>query len=109
MAKKLFVGNLSWDTTDTSLSDLFSTIGQVISAKVITDKFSGRSRGFAFVEMANDDEADRAIAELNGKDLDNRQISVSEARPQERQNDNQGFRSHSGRDNQRRGDRRNNY
>lgn len=83
MAKKLFVGNLSWNTNDGSLQALFATVGTVSSAQVITDRYSGRSRGFGFVEMSSDEEADKAIAELNGKDLDGRQITVNEARPRE--------------------------
>ena len=83
MAKKLFIGNLSWNTKDDSLNALFATIGAVTSAQVVNDRYTGRSRGFGFVEMANDEEAERAIAELNGKDLDGRQITVSEARARE--------------------------
>jgi len=81
MAVKLFVGGLSWDTTDDSLRTFFATIGTVTSAKIITDKFSGKSRGFGFVEMGSDDEAKKAIAELNGKTLDGRAIVVNEAKP----------------------------
>lgn len=83
MAKKLFVGNLSWDTKDDGLQTLFAAIGTVTSAQVITDRYTGRSRGFGFVEMSSDEEADKAIAELNGKDLDGRQITVNEARARE--------------------------
>lgn len=81
MALKLFVGGLSWDTTDDSLRTFFATVGTVTSAKIITDKFSGKSRGFGFVEMSTDDEARKAIAELNGKTLDARAIVVNEAKP----------------------------
>ena len=81
MALKLFVGGLSWDTTDDSLKNFFSTVGTVTSAKIITDKFSGKSRGFGFVEMSSDDEAKKAIAELSGKELDGRAIVVNEAKP----------------------------
>lgn len=81
MAVKLFVGGLSWDTTDDSLKNFFATTGTVTSAKIITDKFSGRSRGFGFVEMSTDDEARKAIADLNGKTLDGRAIVVNEAKP----------------------------
>lgn len=81
MAVKLFVGGLSWDTTDDSLKNFFATVGTVTSAKVITDKFSGKSRGFGFVEMSTDDEAKKAIADLNGKTLDARAIVVNEAKP----------------------------
>ncbi len=83
MAKKLYVGNLAWATTDESLKNAFAAAGQVESATVITDKMSGRSRGFGFVEMANDDEATKAIEMFNGKDLDGRKITVNEARPME--------------------------
>ncbi|RJP47494.1 MAG: RNA-binding protein [Armatimonadetes bacterium] len=83
MANKLFVGNLSWDTNDGSLNEFFSQVGQVISANVVTDKFSGRSRGFGFVEMATDEEAEKAKQELNNKELDGRAITVGDARPQE--------------------------
>lgn len=83
MAKKLYVGNLAWATTDDSLKQAFAAAGKVDSATVITDKMSGRSRGFGFVEMANDDEAAKAIEMFNGKDLDGRKITVNEARPME--------------------------
>ncbi len=83
MAKKLYVGNLAWATTDESLKNAFSAAGKVDSATVITDKMSGRSRGFGFVEMSNDDEAAKAIEMFNGKDLDGRKITVNEARPME--------------------------
>jgi RNA recognition motif-containing protein len=83
MAKKIYVGNLSFNTTDDDLSKLFQPFGQVSSARVITDKFTGRSRGFGFVEMDNNEEADKAIAELNGKSADGRALKVSEAQPRE--------------------------
>lgn len=83
MAAKLFVGSLAWGTTDDSLSEFFAQVGTVVSAKVITDRDSGRSKGFGFVEMSTDEEAAKAVAELNGKDLDGRAINVNEARPQE--------------------------
>jgi len=82
MAAKLFVGSLSWDTTDASLHDLFATVGTVVSATVIMDKYTGKSRGFGFVEMSTDEEAKKAIETLNGQTLDNRQIVVNEAKPQ---------------------------
>ncbi len=81
MATKLFVGGLSWDTTEDSLRTLFSQVGAVTSATIITDKFSGKSRGFGFVEMANADDTAKAIQELNGKQLDGRTIVVNEAKP----------------------------
>ncbi len=83
MGKKLYVGNLPFSVTDESLSAKFSTIGSVDSAKIIMDRDSGRSKGFGFVEMTNDEEADKAVNELNGADFDGRALKVSEARPQE--------------------------
>lgn len=82
MAVKLFVGGLSWDTTEDSLKNFFSKAGTVVSATVITDKFSGKSRGFGFVEMSSDQETKEAIEKLNGQSLDERTITVNEARPQ---------------------------
>jgi cold-inducible RNA-binding protein len=82
MAAKLFVGSLSWDTTDASLHDFFGSAGTVVSATVIMDKYTGKSRGFGFVEMSTDEEAKKAIETLNGQTLDNRQIIVNEAKPQ---------------------------
>lgn len=81
MAKKLYVGNLSYDTDNDSLKVAFEKVGPVASANVITDKFSGRSRGFGFVEMENDDDASKAIDAWDGKDLDGRTIKVNEAKP----------------------------
>jgi len=80
MGKKLFVGNLSFDTTSADLEALFAQIGSCESAAVITDRATGRSRGFGFVEMSSPGEAEKAIAELNGKELHGRAISVNEAR-----------------------------
>lgn len=82
MAKKLYVGNLSYTTTSESLRDAFSKAGAVVSANVIADKMTGRSRGFGFVEM-EDADAGKAIEMLNGKDLEGRQLTVNEARPME--------------------------
>lgn len=81
MGKKLYVGNLSFSTTDESLARVFAAFGQVESANVITDRYSGRSKGFGFVEMASSDSADQAIQKLNGTSLDGRTIAVNEARP----------------------------
>lgn len=81
--QNLFVGNLSYDTTDDSLKAFFEQIGEVVSARVITDRDSGRSKGFAFVEYKNDDDNQKAVDQLNGKELDTRAISVSLARPKE--------------------------
>lgn len=83
MANKLFVGSLSWGVNDDMLSEFFAAAGTVQSAKVIVDRETGRSKGFGFVEMSNDDEAKAAIDQLNGKELDGRAINVSEARPRE--------------------------
>lgn len=83
MAKKLYVGGLSYDTTQEGLKDAFSQAGTVESATIITDKFSGRSKGFGFVEMATEEEAQAAISMWDGKELDGRQIKVNEARPME--------------------------
>jgi cold-inducible RNA-binding protein len=81
MARKLYVGGLSFDTTDSELRAFFEQVGNVESASVISDRFSGRSKGFGFVEMATAAEARTAIQELNGKVLDGRTITVDEARP----------------------------
>src|SRR3989338_432165 len=83
MAKKLFVGNLAYNTTDKELTDAFAQAGTVESATVITDRMSGRSKGFGFVEMSTDEEATAAVEMLNGKDLGGRAITVNEARPRE--------------------------
>ncbi|MBN1812918.1 MAG: RNA-binding protein [Anaerolineae bacterium] len=88
MAKKLYVGNLSYSTTESNLSELFGALGEVASVNLITDRMSGRSKGFAFVEMAEDSAAQQAIAELNGKDVDGRTIKVAEARPRRERRDN---------------------
>ncbi|MBM4264629.1 MAG: RNA-binding protein [Deltaproteobacteria bacterium] len=84
MSSKIYVGGLPYATTDAQLQDLFSQHGQVESARVITDKFTGRSRGFGFVEMTNSDDAQKAIQALNGTDFEGRNLTVNEARPQER-------------------------
>lgn len=81
MATKLYVGSLSYNTTDDQLKQHFSQAGNVTSATVITDKMSGRSKGFGFVEMASEEEAQKAIEMFNGQDFDGRQIVVNEARP----------------------------
>ena len=79
MAKRLFVGNLPFTTTDDQLRELFARFGPCDSASVVTDRVSGRSRGFGFVEMSSDDDASRAISELDGSDLDGRKLTVSAA------------------------------
>jgi RNA recognition motif-containing protein len=83
MATKLFIGSLAWATNDDSLKKFFEAVGTVVSANVITDRESGRSRGFGFVEMSSDEEAKKAVEELNGKELDGRAIVVNEAKPRE--------------------------
>ena len=96
MSTKLYVGGLSFDTNDDGLRTFFEQAGTVQSASVVTDRFSGRSRGFGFVEMASSAEARKAIDELNGKVLDGRTISVDEARPQQRTGGGGGFRGGGG-------------
>ncbi|HUC90017.1 MAG TPA: RNA-binding protein [Patescibacteria group bacterium] len=83
MATKLFVGSLSYSVNDDQLNDAFAPFGTVVSAKVIIDRETGRSKGFGFVEMSSDAEAQAAIKGLDGKDIGGRQVAVSEARPQE--------------------------
>lgn len=83
MAKKLFVGNLAWSVRDESLKETFSAAGNVESASVITDKMTGRSKGFGFVEMATDEEAQKAVEMFNGKEIEGRALTVNEARPME--------------------------
>lgn len=83
MAKKLYVGNLSYTTTEDSLQSAFAAFGTVVSVAIIKDKFSGRSKGFGFVEMSTDEEAAAAIDGMNGKEVDGRALTVNEARPME--------------------------
>jgi RNA recognition motif-containing protein len=83
MSKKLYVGNLSYSVTSRDLEQMFSAYGSVTSATLITDRDSGRSKGFGFVEMGNDKEAQAAISALHGKDVDGRALVVNEARPKE--------------------------
>lgn len=83
MATKLYVGGVSYGTTEDSLRDAFAQAGSVVSAKIIIDKMTGRSRGFAFVEMTADADAQKAIELWNGKELDGRTLTVNEARPLE--------------------------
>ena len=80
---KLYVGNLSFNTSNAELEELFATIGTVETATVVEDRDTGRSRGFGFVEMSSKEEGERAIAELDGKDFDGRQLKVNEAKPRE--------------------------
>jgi RNA recognition motif-containing protein len=83
MGTRLFVGNLPFSTTEGELLEMFKATGNVTSCELVMDKFSGRSRGFAFVQMGTDEEAQKAITELNGKDMAGRAIVVNEARPRE--------------------------
>jgi RNA recognition motif-containing protein len=83
VAKKLYVGNLSYDTTDSDLRRLFEEFGSVESAQVIMDRDTGRSKGFGFVEMGRDQEAQAAINALNGREVEGRSLTVNEARPRE--------------------------
>jgi cold-inducible RNA-binding protein len=83
MGTKLYVGNLSFDTMENELKDLFAQVGNVVSCSLITDKFTGRSRGFAFVEMGSEAEAQKAIADLGGKEIGGRRLTVNEAKPRE--------------------------
>jgi RNA recognition motif-containing protein len=84
MAKKIYVGNLSFQTTETDLTDMFGEIGQVESVQIITDRDTGRSKGFGFVQMTDDAAAEKAIAQLNGKEVGGRNLTVNEARPMQK-------------------------
>ena len=90
MATKLYVGNLSYDTTEDQVKELIEKSGAVESVSLITDKFSGRSKGFAFVEMENEEAAQKAISEANGVELDGRTIVVNEAKPPRHSGSNYG-------------------
>ena len=83
MAKNLFVGSLPWSVNDEQLAQIFGEAGTVESARVITERDTGRSKGFGFVEMATEEEAKKAIETLNGKEIEGRAITVNEARPRE--------------------------
>jgi RNA recognition motif-containing protein len=83
MGTKLYIGNLSFNTTEGELLDYFKQAGNVVSCEIITDKFTHRSRGFAFVQMGSQEEADKAIAEFNGKEFSGRALTVNEAKPRE--------------------------
>ena len=90
MGAKLYVGGLPYSATEQELSDLFAQHGEVASARIITDKFTGQSRGFGFVEMSSDSEAQAAISALNGSQMGGRTLTVNEARPQEARAGNAG-------------------
>jgi cold-inducible RNA-binding protein len=98
MAKKLYVGNLSYETTQADLETLFGQIGEVAQVSLITDRDTGRSKGFGFVEMATEEHAQEAIRRLNGNNFGNRALTVNEARPREERSSGGGY-----------GDRRNRY
>ncbi len=91
MAKKLYVGNLSYTTTEDTLRELFAAVGEVESVNVITDRMSGRSKGFGFIEMATEAAAQAAISQLNGTTVDDRQVTVAEARPRKPRSDRGGY------------------
>lgn len=91
----IYVGNLSWNLKDQQLADLFAAHGEVTSAKIVNDKFTNRSKGFGFVEMPNDDQAQAAIAALNGTEVDGRNIVVNESRPKPEGSGGGGFKKRS--------------
>jgi RNA recognition motif-containing protein len=93
MAKNIYIGNLNYDTTEATLREAFETYGVVSSVNIITDRYTGRPRGFAFVEMESDEAAVAAIGALNGQPLDGRQLRVDEARPRKSRWSDAGARS----------------
>ncbi len=97
MAKKLYVGGLSYSTTEDTLKNFFSEAGTVDTATVIMDRMSGRSKGFGFVEMSTDEEAQKAVEMFNGKELDGRTLTVNEARPMQPRTERGGFGGGGGR------------
>lgn len=118
MATRLFIGGLPWATTSDELRDLFSQVGTVVNATVMTDKMTGRSRGFGFVEMSTEEEAKAAVEKFNEYEIAGRKIIVNEARPQAPREDRGGYGGGGGRggdhggfrrDNNRRSDRGGNY
>jgi len=86
----IYVGNLSFDVTEDQLKELFGPFGQVTEVRLIMDKFTGKSKGFGFIEMPSKEDAEKAIEELNGKDIDGREIAVNEARPRVDRGDRKG-------------------
>lgn len=109
MNKKLFVGGISWNTTESALTDYFAQAGKVVSATIISDKYSGQSKGFGFVEMETEEEAKLAIEKLNGQNLDGRSLAVSEAlppKPRENNFSGGGYGGGFGRNDNRRGNDR---
>jgi cold-inducible RNA-binding protein len=97
MAQKLFIGSLSFNTTSEGLGAFFGRAGTVLSAQVVTDQSTGRSRGFGFVEMATSEEAERAVADLNGRELDGRALRVEVSKPKTSETRGYGFSGHGGR------------
>lgn len=97
MANKLYVGNLSYKTSEEDLQELFSQAGQVSSVKIITDGYSGQSRGFGFVEMTTDEDAQKAVEMFHGKEFMQRELTVNEARPQQKRESRGGFGGGGGR------------
>jgi RNA recognition motif-containing protein len=96
LGRKLYVGGLSYSTTEGSLENLFSQAGMVDSVRIITDRDTGRAKGFGFVEMSNDSEAQQAIQLFNGQEFEGRTITVNEARPQEPRNGGGGYGNRGG-------------
>jgi RNA recognition motif-containing protein len=94
--KNIFVGNLSFGATEDAVRSMFEAYGTVDRVSVVTDRETGRARGFGFVEMSSDDEAERAIAALNGRELDGRALNINEARPKEDRGGGGGFRGNGG-------------
>jgi RNA recognition motif-containing protein len=88
MTKNLYVGNLNYDTTEDTIRTLFAEYGEIESANLITDRYTGRSRGFAFVEMATEEEAEAAMSALNGRVVDGRELKVDKAKPRKERRDN---------------------
>jgi len=99
MSMKLYVGNLSFQTSSQELEELFASIGTVESATVVEDRETGRSRGFGFVEMSSQEEGEKAIAELNGQEVSGREIKVNEAKPREDRGGGGGYGGGGGRSN----------
>ncbi|MGZ3845787.1 MAG: RNA recognition motif domain-containing protein [Flavisolibacter sp.] len=91
----IYVGNLSWGLKDQDLANLFTPFGEVASAKIVMDKFTQRSKGFGFVEMPNDEQAQAAIAQLNGSEVEGRNLVVNESRPKEEGSGGGGFKKRS--------------
>ena len=100
---KLYVGNISWDTSEQDLEDLFGEVGTVQSANIITDRDTGRSRGFGFVELSSQEEGQKAIEQFDGSEVDGRNLKVNEAKPRENRGGGGGYRDRGDRGGQRDG------